>query len=133
MKRFILVCMASIMLISALLPIHAVASEILTPADLAKELTFRDDGMSCVAEYFEDCDQFVIALLPDFTDAEWLASDSSLRSDYMASFDSICNRVVAMLDSLGYAETVVIGLMMTTDPEFIAFSVDGHNLQDVIG
>ena len=133
MKRIVLLCMASIMLISALMPIHAVASELLTPADLAKEFTFKDDGMSCAAEYFEDCDQFVIALLPDFTESEWLASDSRLQSDYMASFDSICSSMVSMLDSLGYTDTIVVGLMMTSDPEFIAFSVDGHNLQDMIG
>lgn len=133
MKRLVLLCMASIMLISAMLPIHAVASDLLTPADLAKEFTFKDDGMACVAEYFEDCDQLVFALLPDFTEAEWLASNSSLRSDYMDSFNSICSSMVSILDSLGYPDTIVVGLMMTSDPEFIAFSVDGHNLQDMIG
>lgn len=132
MKRFILICMVSILLISALLPVTAVASEILTPGDIAKEFTFKDDGMSCVAEYFEDYDQFLIALLPDFTVAEWNASDSSLQSDYIDKFDSICNHMVSILDGIGYSDTIVVGLMMTSDPEFIAFSVDGHNLQDVI-
>ena len=133
MKRFILICMVSILLISALLPVTAVASEILTPGDIAKEFTFKDDGLSCVAEYFEDYDQFLIALLPDFTVAEWNASDSSLQSDYIDKFDSICNHMVSILDGIGYSDTIVVGLMMTSDPEFIAFSVDGHNLQDIIG
>lgn len=133
MKRFILICMVSILLISALLPVTSVASEILTPDDIAKEFTFKDDGLSCVAEYFEDCDQFLIALLPDFTVAEWNASDSSLQSDYIDKFDSICNHMVSILDGIGYSDTIVVGLMMTSDPEFIAFSVDGHNLQDIIG
>ena len=133
MKRFILICMVSILLISALLPVTAVASEILTPGEIAKEFTFKDDGLSCVAEYFEDYDQFLIALLPDFTVAEWNASDSSLQSDYIDKFDSICNHMVSILDGIGYSDTIVVGLMMTSDPEFIAFSVDGHNLQDIIG
>lgn len=133
MKRFILIFMVSILLISALLPVTAVASEILTPGDIAKEFTFKDDGLSCVAEYFEDYDQFLIALLPDFTVAEWNASDSSLQSDYMDKFDSICAHMVSILDGIGYSDTIVVGLMMTSDPEFIAFSVDGHNLQDIIG
>lgn len=133
MKRFILICMVSILLISASLPVTAVASEILTPGDIAKEFTFKDDGLSCVAEYFEDYDQFLIALLPDFTVAEWNASDSSLQSDYIDKFDSICNHMVSILDGIGYSDTIVVGLLMTSDPEFIAFSVDGHNLQDIIG
>lgn len=133
MKRFILICLVSILLISALLPVTAVASEILTPGEIAKEFTFKDDGLSCVAEYFEDYDQFLIALLPDFTVAEWNASDSSLQSDYIDKFDSICNHMVSILDGIGYSDTIVVGLMMTSDPEFIAFSVDGHNLQDIIG
>ena len=133
MKRFILICMVSILLISALLPVTAAASEILTPDDIAKEFTFKDDGLSCVAEYFEDCDQFLIVLLPDFTEAEWHATDSKLRTDYMDKFDSICEHMVSILDGIGYSDTIVVGLMMTSDPEFIAFSVDGHNLQDIIG
>ena len=133
MKRFILIWVAAILLISALLPLSALASEILTPDAIAKEFTFKDDGLSCVAEYFADCDQFLIALLPDFTEAEWNATDSKLQTDYMNKFDSICNRIMSILDGIGYSDTIVVGLMMTSDPEFIAFSVDGHNLQDVIG
>ena len=132
LKLFVTYSLVLIVL-TVMLPYSAYAGEILTPSDLAKEFTFKDDGLSCVAEYFADCDQFLIALLPDFTEAEWNATDSKLQTDYMNKFDSICNHMISILDGIGYSDTIVVGLMMTSDPEFIAFSVDGHNLQDVIG
>lgn len=132
MKRFILICIASILAISALMPVAAVAAADFTPADIAKELSFSDDLMSCVAQYNEECDQFIIALLPNFTAAAWYATDPELQAAYIDALDSICTRVGEMVDGIGYTDTTVIGLMMTTDPTFIALSVDGHNLQDVI-
>ena len=132
MKRFILICVASILIITALIPVAAAESADFTPADIAKELSFSDDLMSCVAQYNEDCDQFIIALLPNFTETEWYATDPELQAAYIDALDSICTRIVDMVDGIGYTDTTVIGLMMTTDPAFIALSVDGHNLQDVI-
>ena len=132
MKRFILICIASILAISALMPVAAVATTDFTPADIAKELSFSDDLMSFVAQYNEECDQFIIALLPNFTEAAWYATDPELQADYIDALNSICTRIIEMVNGIGYTDTTVIGLMMTTDPAFIALSVDGHNLQDVI-
>lgn len=128
LKLFVAYSLVLIVL-TAMLPYSAYASQSVTPYYVEQELNLWD---LCSAEYLEQSNQLVFILDAEFDEVAWKYCETSVKLKTLESFYNISSSVQSMLDSCDVPGTISVCFFKTNDDAIIGLCVNGNVLTDYI-